>query len=47
MTKEQLEKQAEELYPMPITSCRYMKMRCEWLRKRWVSSQMGIQILAT
>lgn len=36
----ELEKKAEEVYPMPLNACVYVRKRIAWLRERWVNQQM-------
>jgi len=38
-----LQKKAEELYPLPIKSCSFVKAKIKWLRERWIASEMNAQ----
>lgn len=39
-----LEKQAIELFPMPLGACVWVRMRVEFKRERWVKTQTQTQI---
>lgn len=41
MTLEELQKKAEELYPLPLNPCRFVKAKINWLRERWIASQLN------
>lgn len=36
-----LEQQAELLFPMPESKCKWLIARVEWKRKRWIASQLA------
>lgn len=36
-----LEQQAELLFPMPESKCKWLIARVEWKRKRWISQQQS------
>lgn len=37
--KVDLEAEAEKLFPMPITSCKWAKAKVEWKRQQWINSK--------
>lgn len=40
----ELQKKAEELYPLPLNPCRFVKAKISWLRERWISQNVSLEI---
>jgi hypothetical protein len=38
----ELTKKAEEIYPMPLGACPFVKRKYSWLRERWVLEQIKL-----
>lgn len=36
-----LEQQAENLFPMPLSNCKWLIARVEWKRKRWINERLA------
>lgn len=37
--KEDLEAEAEKLFPMPVNPCRWIRAKIEWKRQQWINNQ--------